>query len=151
MQGAIPQDRKWLPEQFAPTLERYGQMTRQHWQSDLVIWPEAAIPALLGSVEDYLAALWQAARTNATGLLIGVPRKDAASDRYFNSVVALGEQRSLYDKRHLVPFGEYFPVPAFIRNWMRLMQLPYTDFSAGAAGQPPISIAGEKLRSHDLL
>jgi apolipoprotein N-acyltransferase len=30
-----------------------------------------------------------------------------------------------------VPFGEYFPVPDFVREWMRLMNLPYSDISAG--------------------
>jgi apolipoprotein N-acyltransferase len=50
-----------------------------------------------------------------------------------------------YYKRHLVPFGEYFPVPAFIRSWMRLMSLPYDDISAGGAHQPVLSAAGQKL------
>jgi len=44
-----------------------------------------------------------------------------------------------------VPFGEYFPVPAFIRRWMRLMSLPYVDAEPGPAGQPPLAIAGEKI------
>jgi apolipoprotein N-acyltransferase len=46
-------------------------------------------------------------------------------------------------KRHLVPFGEYFPVPAFVRSWMRLMSLPYTDATSGDDRQPPVEIAGE--------
>lgn len=145
LQGAVPQDQKWLPEQFAPTLDLYLRMTRDNWTSDLVIWPEAAIPALLANVEDYLGAVWQAARANDTALLIGIPRKDPDNGQYFNSVVALDEVRTIYDKRHLVPFGEYFPVPDFVRRWMRLMNLPYSDFTAGRDDQAPVQVAGETL------
>jgi apolipoprotein N-acyltransferase len=51
----------------------------------------------------------------------------------------------VYVKRHLVPFGEYFPVPSFIRSWMRLMSLPYTDAVPGAADQPPFDVEGERV------
>jgi apolipoprotein N-acyltransferase len=45
----------------------------------------------------------------------------------------------VYRKRHLVPFGEYFPVPAFVRNWMRMMSLPFSDLTPGADEQPLLS------------
>ncbi|MBT8144242.1 MAG: apolipoprotein N-acyltransferase, partial [Gammaproteobacteria bacterium] len=83
---------------------------------------------------------------DSTALLIGIPRRDAVSNQYFNSVVALGsEGRSVYDKRHLVPFGEYFPVPEIVRGWMRLMNLPYSDFAAGASDEAVVELAGEQL------
>jgi apolipoprotein N-acyltransferase len=44
-----------------------------------------------------------------------------------------------------VPFGEYFPVPNFVRAWMRLMSLPYDDLKSGAEDQPLLSAAGQKL------
>ncbi len=143
LQGAVPQDQKWLPEQLLPTLQLYQQMTQDNFDRDLVIWPEAAIPALLGQADEYLGALWQAARASDTALLIGVPRRDAESGEFFNSVVALGRSRQIYDKRHLVPFGEYFPVPGIVRQWLRLMNLPYTDFEAGSDAQQPLAVAGE--------
>ena len=37
---------------------------------------------------------------------------------------------SWYDKRHLVPFAEFFPVPEFVRSWLRLMSLPYCGLHA---------------------
>jgi apolipoprotein N-acyltransferase len=61
--------------------------------------------------------------------------------RYYNSVLALDQAASWYDKHHLVPFAEFFPVPQFVRSWMRLMSLPYSDFTAGAADQPPLPAA----------
>jgi apolipoprotein N-acyltransferase len=59
--------------------------------------------------------------------------------------LSLGEDFAWYNKHHLVPFGEFFPVPEAIRRWMRLMNLPYSDFSRGAAYQPPLQIAGLAL------
>jgi len=52
---------------------------------------------------------------------------------------------SWYDKNHLVPFAEFFPVPDFVRSWMRLMSLPYSDFTRGGDNQPPLSAAGLEL------
>jgi apolipoprotein N-acyltransferase len=66
-------------------------------------------------------------------------------ESYQNVLVALTDQPQVYVKRHLVPFGETFPVPDFIRSWMRLMSLPYTDLGSGAADQPPIAVADERL------
>ena len=50
-----------------------------------------------------------------------------------------------YYKRRLVPFGEFFPVPAFVRSWMRLMSLPYTDMTPGSENQPLLHAAGQPL------
>ena len=45
----------------------------------------------------------------------------------------------------LVPFGEYFPVPSFVRTWMRLRNLPYSDMTPGEENQPVLRAAGQKL------
>ena len=78
---------------------------------------------------------------------MGVMRQDDDGVRYFNSVLALGgnSKPAFYDKTHLVPFGEYFPVPHWVREWLRLMSLPHSDFNAGANDQPPLAVAGMKI------
>ena len=54
---------------------------------------------------------------------------------------AVDDQVSWYDKRHLVPFGEIFPVPGFVRSWMRLHEPavlglhPRRGRAAAAAGR----------------
>ena len=50
-----------------------------------------------------------------------------------------------HNKHHLVPFSEFFPVPGFIRNWLRLMGLPYANFDRGAAQQEPLEAAGQRI------
>jgi apolipoprotein N-acyltransferase len=44
-----------------------------------------------------------------------------------------------------VPFGEFFPVPAGVRDWLRLMNLPYSDFESGLEDQAPLRAAGQSL------
>ena len=48
-------------------------------------------------------------------------------------------------RHHLVPFSEFFPVPQFVREWLRLMNLPYSDFTRGAADQKPLQVAGQQV------
>jgi apolipoprotein N-acyltransferase len=50
-----------------------------------------------------------------------------------------------YYKRRLVPFAEFFPVPGWVREWLKLMSLPYSDFDQGATGQAPLLVAGTAL------
>ena len=150
VQGGVPQDRKWLPEQFMPTLDLYRDSLSSERASDLVVWPEVAIPTVLDRVDGYVSLLEQELGASDTTLLFGILEADANRDHVYNSVVALdGGGRQIYRKRHLVPFGEYFPVPDFVREWMRLMNLPYSDISAGDDVQPllkmrdgnPLSVA----------
>ena len=142
VQGAIGQDEKWLEIALEPTRELYLELTRPHWGADLIIWPEAAIPALLHHEMDFMAALDAEARAAGSEILLGILEQDLASGHYHNVLVSLGGVPEIYRKRQLVPFGEYFPVPAFVRSWMRLMSLPYTDFAPGRADPPPMTLAG---------
>ncbi len=145
VQGAVPQDQKWLPQQLTPTMTMYRDLTLDQRGVDLVVWPEAAIPALFHNVSGYLEEVQQQAAARGTQVLLGILRKDPGGGTFQNTVVALTDPPSFYVKRHLVPFGEYFPVPAFVRRWMRLMSLPYTDAVPGAPDQPALTIAGQTL------
>jgi apolipoprotein N-acyltransferase len=143
IQGAVPQDRKWLPSQLEPTKKLYLDLTRSHWDRDLVVWPEAAIPAILHEESDFLETVQEEARSTDTALVLGMLERDPLDGRYFNTLITLGDQQAIYRKRHLVPFGEYFPVPEFVREWMRLMSLPYSDITPGPRAQSPLPLAGE--------
>jgi apolipoprotein N-acyltransferase len=143
VQGDIPQTTKWAPETFEPTMQLYRRLTEEHWTSQLIIWPEAAVPDYYDDVkESYLDPLEQAARLHGTDMLIGVPTEDVAGGQYYNSVISLGRHDGVYNKRHLVPFGEFFPVPEWVRRWLELMDLPYSDFTPGAVDQPLLRVAG---------
>ncbi len=145
VQAAIPQEQKWLPEMLAPTQDLYVTMTDGHWDSDLVIWPEAAIPALIAQVDDYLMALRKRMLEQGNTLMLGIIDYEIDRGVYRNTLLVLGSQVEFYYKRHLVPFGEFFPVPDFVRRWMRLQNLPYTDFAAGRDDQLPLQVNGIKV------
>lgn len=137
IQGGVPQERKWLPEQFAPTLEVYHKALIAVENSKLVVWPEVAIPSLVELDNAYLQVLSQDARARERTLILGILEHDVAEQHVYNSVLLLdGESQQIYRKRHLVPFGEYFPVPDFVREWMRLLSLPNNDTTAGDDTQP---------------
>ncbi|MDA0679443.1 MAG: apolipoprotein N-acyltransferase [Proteobacteria bacterium] len=141
VQGGVSQDRKWLPEQFAATLELYRNSLLENGESDLVVWPEVAIPSVIDQVESYIAQLELDVAAHEQTLLFGILERDLRREQVFNSVVSIGgDGRQIYRKRHLVPFGEYFPVPDFVREWMRLMNLPYSDIAPGDDVQPLLKI-----------
>jgi len=144
-QGAVPQDLKWQPSQFTETLALYRRLTEEASGSDIVIWPEVAIPARYDRIGDYLESIRALAARSGGRVLLGILRGDPETGAMQNALVALDNPPSFYVKRHLVPYGEYFPVPNFVRNWLRLLDLPYTDISPGAADQPPLQVAGQSL------
>jgi len=145
VQGNVPQDQKWQADNREATLARYSQLTSEAWGARLIVWPESALPVLATSIPSYLQALRTAGREHDADFAIGLVNYDAATDRYYNGVFVISQSGGWYYKRHLVPFGEYFPVPSFVRSWMRLMSLPYDDISAGADQQPALTAAGQKL------
>ncbi len=148
VQGAITQDLKWRPEQLPGTLALYSELTKQSAGADIIVWPEAAIPTLYEYVRGYLDNVRASAAAQGGTVLLGILRLDPrveSAETFQNVLIALTPEPQIYVKRHLVPFGEYFPVPRFVRNWMRLMSLPYTDAVPGDRDQPAIAVDGEQL------
>jgi apolipoprotein N-acyltransferase len=146
VQSNIRQDEKWLPEMRYEALVRHWRLTQQAWPAELVIWPEVALTQPYHQVRDgYLADLSrQAAERDAT-LLLGILVFEG--DKHFNSIVTVGSNTGRYDKRHLVPFGEYFPIPAFLRPVMDVLDTPYSDFDFGAEDQPLLAANGHRIEA----
>ena len=145
LQGNVSQDLKWDPAQFAATLDLYEELTRAAPAQSLVVWPEAAIPALVHEVAGYLEDIRELAAAAGSEVVLGILRFDFRSREYENTLLALTDTPQFYVKRHLVPFGEYFPVPDWVRSGLRVLDLPYTDIAAGPAAQTPLSVAGQLI------
>jgi apolipoprotein N-acyltransferase len=145
VQGAVPQSMKWVPGELERTMSLYLELTRPYLGVDIIVWPESAIPSLESNVRGYLDQVTALARSHGSSLITGLVRREPRSGNYYNGMAAWSPREQWYYKRRLVPFGEFFPVPAAVRNWMRLMNLPYSDFAAGADDQPPLAAGGEEL------
>lgn len=145
VQGAIPQDEKWQFDNRGPTMDRYRALNEQAFGARLIVWPESAIPELANEIPRYLAEIQARSRAHEADVVMGVVRLGDNGEDYYNSILSLTTGVAFYDKQHLVPYAEYFPVPNFVRHWLRLLSLPYSDFRAGSAGQPPLRAGGARL------
>jgi len=135
VQGGVAQEKKWLRSEFLKTLELYRDALIGLENTNIVIWPEVSIPAISSNVESYLKELEVILKEkNIDLLLLGINTRDQ-NGKVYNSVISLGNDQITYNKRHLVPFGEYFPVPDSIRSWMREMRLPSNDIARGSNTQ----------------
>ncbi len=144
LQGNVEQSLKWEPGRLRESLDRYLELARAH-PARLVVLPETAIPAAIDQLPDGYLDRLAAAAGAGNDLLLGAVVRDRAG--YFNSAVGLsGGRLTRYDKRHLVPFGEFTP-PLF--SWtLRVLHIPMSDFSAGAPRQRPLALAGERIATN---
>ncbi len=121
VQPNIAQRDKWLPARRASNYARHLQMSGQRGNGRIthVIWPETAVPFPVSSDDARLALMRRVVPLK--GLLltgaVRLERQNGRVARVWNSLVALDEKAhvvALYDKHHLVPFGEYMPFREFL-------------------------------------
>ena len=112
VQPNAAQDEKWDPVMIGVFYNRLLSLTERPSEDgsvpDLVVWPETAVPWLLEHSADILADVSEAA--HGAPVVLGIQRRD--DGRYYNSLALVergGVVTALYDKAHLVPFGEYIP------------------------------------------
>lgn len=156
VQGNVDQRIKWSAEARREIFERYLNLSQAPAARPLaaVIWPETATPYLIDSMPENAAAVARAAPRGGV-LLTGAMRvreePDPSEDvQAWNSLVALddaGAVLAVYDKAHLVPFGEYLPLrPLLSQFGIDKLAQGAVDFTAGpgprtlrVAGLPPFS------------
>jgi len=145
VQGNVEQSIKWDPNGLLPTLEVYLTLTRDNFDSDLIVWPETAIPDFLHEVQDALIEpLGESARDEGAEIVIGVPIMESR-EHYYNGLISLGTASDRYYKRHLVPFGEFLPLKAQLRPLIDWFEVPMSDFSRGRAAQPLLQVGPHKV------
>lgn len=109
VQPNAAQHLKWDPAYIPIFFERALDLSTPEG-ADLVIWPETSVSVPLYAAEPYLEQI--AARTAPAQAVVGVQRVEGY--RGYNSAAVIGAAgavQQVYDKRHLVPFGEYMPLP----------------------------------------
>lgn len=142
IQGNIPQDLKWDRNFQRNTMNIYANLTGEAGKQkpDIVIWPETAAPFFFQELSVTQKDLYDLAKRSNTFILFGSPAYtflDKDNIRLFNSAYLIspdGRTLSRYDKMHLVPFGEYVPLPGVLFFIQKMVTgigdfIPGTDFT----------------------
>ncbi len=147
IQADIPLAEKWQPENRNSLMQTYLAASRAVENADLIVWPEAAIPMVLDRVPTpYIKDL----RGLSSSLVFGVVERkvDASNVHLYNSLAVIdaqaGDEEPLqtYKKRHLVPFGEFFPLKPLLGWIFDTFNIPMSDFSSGGETQGNVSVNG---------
>jgi apolipoprotein N-acyltransferase len=136
VQPNAAQDEKWDPARARLFLDRQLDFTAALPRPDLVIWPETAVPYLLERTPE-LGPLVAKAAGGAT-VVLGIQRSDGL--RGWNSLAVFapdGRVAAVYDKHHLVPFGEYIPLGDLASEWFGITAFAARDGNAYSAGPGP--------------
>ena len=152
VQPNIEQTLKWDPAARRSNFEKVLRLTLRPASGaapTVLLWPESAVPYDLehdGNAQAAVAAVIPPGAVLLAGTARATVDPDSGAERYWNSLLALdhaGQVLAIYDKFHLVPFGEYVP----LRRWLPLPgSVTGGEFSAGPGprvlalpGLPPVS------------
>lgn len=133
VQPSIPQQMKWNRQALEENFAAYIKMSRQKPLTDIdfVVWGETAIPFDLDRDWRHLQQLREAVPPQ--GYLIGgMVRFD--DEKAYNSLYVFnpdGGVEGVYDKSHLVPFGEYIPLRNYLPEWIKPVAANVSDFGVG--------------------
>jgi len=165
LQGNVPQQMKFEPEVARQAMQRYLELVEAK-PADLIVLPETAWTVPWQSTPPELAQrLERFVRTSGSAVAIGMPLTTrlraggAGTDRgakaadaialtnsvmlFDRAVFERGARPARYDKRHLVPFGEF--VPWGFRWFVDLMTIPLGDFGRGSPDQPPFEVRDQRI------
>lgn len=137
VQGNVPQQLKLDPKYLRNSLNMYYQLSRTVFDSDLIIWPETAVPTMQKYVQPFLERMARETQSGKVALLTGIFASADNQSDYHNSLLQVGGNWQRYDKRQLVPFGEYMPVRWLMRVFSYFVAIPQSDMLQGAPQQAP--------------
>ena len=149
VQGNIPQNLKWQNEFYLDSLKTYLRLTEKA-RGQLVVLPETAIPSFISDVPDwYPEMLRDAVAARKADLILGIPIAGSHEAEYYNAVTVMSDPAlPMYKKQHLVPFGEFIPLP-WLFDWIyRFMDMPLSGFSRGAVKQQPFALASGQIAAN---
>lgn len=136
VQANIPQEVKWQILERKDILQNYFNLTKNNL-TELVVWPEAAIPAFPYQVKNFLNKIDNLTKNNHSTVITGIliDKTKNTKDIYYNAMMSFGAFHNTYLKRHLVPFGEYVPFESIFGNFMKYFAIPMSDLIAGDSKQ----------------
>lgn len=131
VQGNIHQSIKWDKDSTQEQINKYTKLLKEA-KGDLIIFPETTIPMLYRNYPDSFKSEINAKVIDGKTVIIGSIIKK--NDKFLNgAVVSDNEQKQIYFKKHLVPFGEYYPLSKYLGFvYTKILDIPFSNLS------PPI-------------
>ncbi len=121
VQGNIKQTNKWVEDEKMKNLIKHIRISQKDSNPNLsaIIWPETAIPFPIypdSEIIEFLAPIIPEKGSLVSGAVRMEFNKNNEIEGLWNSVIAINKKLnlSIYDKHHLVPFGEFVPFQKFI-------------------------------------
>ena len=148
LQGNIPQALKFDEANLTATYQRYFDQLSAT-KAKIVVLPETAFPDFLQHTDKAIVERFaEQAKKNGNALALGIPAFTADGKGYLNAMINLTdfdpqqpEKMQVYAKNHLVPFGEFKPIPQLTEPLYQKMNMPLADFKRGGTGQEPFTMA----------
>lgn len=146
--GNIPIKQKWQPQYIENILQYYLTRSENAQHTDLIIWPESALPTTLERMPaSYMGKLKALASSNKADFVIGAVEMPSTKPQkiLYNSAIVIGRQGGTYRKQQLIPFLEFYPL-AFGRELIRkYFNIPMSSYQHGLPNQPPIIASGTRI------
>ncbi len=129
IQPNIKQDEKFIVSNLNEIKQRYILLSRDI-ETELIIMPETALPTVYTSNTSFYR---DKILKKSNSLISGIFRRD--KNNIFNSMILLDNTEQYYDKRHLVPFGEYTPFESMLAPLAKILAIPMSNLSSGDLDQ----------------
>ena len=154
LQGNVPQALKFDPERAQRAMQDY-LAGFESGTATLTILPETAWTVPWNYTPEGLVRRVETHVARGHAVAIGMPllraQPGSGPPRPTNSVALFAPEKvstpasepAVYDKRHLVPFGEF--VPWGFRWFVQMMHIPLGDFGRGTDTQRPFSVGGQRV------
>lgn len=133
IQANIPQEWKLDMRYNQKVFGIHEELTRSILQErpDLIIWPETMVLSYVMRNLPFRNKIEILAKRSEAYFVFGTPYKD--KNKIYNSIVALsknGKVLGRYDKKLLVPFGEYLPLRSIFYPILRSTGFFHEDFNS---------------------
>ena len=101
--------------------------------NSFVVMPETAIPTLYQLDKPFYEKI---VKKFDIKLISGIFNYNQLDKKVYNSILMLNKNKeSIYNKRHLVPFGEYTPLENIFGIVSDMLKIPMSNISHGASNQ----------------
>lgn len=139
VQPNIGAKEKWIPSNRLPIINKLDSLSRTDngFKPDVIVWPETAVPYYLRSSVYFQHILHECAYEMNSTLITGALDyyyKDGMDWHSSTNTVFVFEpanatfDQRIYDKLHLVPFGEFTPGGSMF-SWLNNMEYGQSDFT----------------------